>query len=153
MSGDWVLEHEAVATEHLQAAGNDVLLLLGGPVLGHGSAGLVQLASVVSHNSLVNESLQGGDAGSDVSQVVAVNLVLDDRATECLALLSVLVSQGPGAAGSCDRAASQGQALVSEVGAQVAEGSALFAEQVLSRNADVVEVELSGVLSLQADLL
>ena len=76
-----------------------------------------------------------------------------DRLAEGLALAHVVERPAERRLGRRDRGGRDRQALLGQVGDEVAKALALLAEQVLDRHMDVGEGQLGGVLGVLADLL
>ena len=77
---------------------------------------------------------------------------LADRLAEGLALVGVLDAGVEAGAGEPDRAGADGEAALVDAAHGDLEALALLADAVLDRDADVVEGELAGVASADAQL-
>lgn len=137
----------------LQAAVDQLDLLVGGPVLGHRGLLDGELLLVEQLDAPVDEDPGQLGLGGELGELEAGVLELADRLAERLAVAAVLdrvvehaLHRGSGDDG--DR-----EALLRQVLHQVDEAHALLAEEVGRRDADIVEAELRRVLGVEADLV
>src|ERR1044071_2730035 len=83
---DRVFPHVAVAAVELQALVDALALQVGGPVLGHGGGGDVELALEMPGDAVVDEDAGDMRLGFELGQAEAGVLEVDDRLAERLAL-------------------------------------------------------------------
>ena len=116
------------------------------------SSGVSSPASSAS-DAAVDERARDLDFAVQLGEREARVLEGADRLAEGVALADVVERQPSAASRGGDGRGGDRQALLGEVGDEVAKALALLAEQVLDRNAHVVEGQLGGVLGVLADLL
>src|SRR5690349_3278069 len=76
--GDRVFPHVAVAAVELQALVDDLALQVGGPVLGHGGGGDVELALEMAGDAVVDEHAGDMGLGLELGEAKAGVLEVDD---------------------------------------------------------------------------
>src|SRR5690606_19856902 len=150
---DRVLQHEAAAAVQLQALVDDLALHVGGPELGHGGGGRVELVLAHPGEAVVDEAASYPGLGLQLGELEPGGLEVDHGLAEGLPILHDLqrpVDRRPGRRRGAQR---DHHPLPGQLLHQVDEALALAAEQVRCRHPHLVEEELGRVLCLEPQLL
>ena len=127
---------------------------LGGEVLRHAGLHVAALAAVEGGGGIEREQARGARARRHLAELELDRLVLADRLAEGLAHLRVLGRELQRAFGDADAARGDVDAAELEPAGRLVEALPLDpADQVVGRNAIVLEHELGGVDRLVAELL
>ena len=143
----------AVAAQGLDGGAADLLGHLAGKQLGHGGFLQAGAAGVAQGGGVPGELARGFDLGRALGQAKTDGLVLEDRLAEALALLGVLNRHLQRAARHADALRGDADAPALQAAERDLVALALVADQVLGRDAAVLEVDLRRVAAVLAQLV